>query len=263
MTTATGTVSTGPSVSRYRRLRWYNAVMGLFHFLQGIGILALSNSFALPVTGTFMSGPPGAEPPELSILFSVRIGLAVALFVFLSAVAHWLLILPGIFEWYTKNLGKNRNYARWIEYSVSSSVMVVIIAMLTGISDVAAVGAIFAVNAAMILFGLLMEHYETPGSPSWLSFIFGSVMGAVPWFLIGVYLWSPGVSATPPAFVYGIFVSLFVFFNVFAVNMILQYKKTGPWKDYLFGESAYILLSLVAKSLLAWQVFSGTLAADV
>jgi hypothetical protein len=41
--------------------------------------------------------------------------------------------------------------------------------------------------------------------------------------------------------------------------MILQYKKIGPWKDYLYGEKVYVLLSLVAKSALAWQVFVGTL----
>jgi hypothetical protein len=39
-----------------------------------------------------------------------------------------------------------------------------------------------------------------------------------------------------------------------------QYKAQGKWANYLRGERAYIVLSLVAKSLLAWQVFSGTLA---
>ena len=53
--------------------------------------------------------------------------------------------------------------------------------------------------------------------------------------------------------------SIFVFFNVFAINMFLQYKKIGPWKDYLFGERVYVLLSLVAKTALAWQIWSGTL----
>lgn len=41
--------------------------------------------------------------------------------------------------------------------------------------------------------------------------------------------------------------------------MVLQYKKVGPWKNYIYGELVYITLSLVAKSLLAWQVFAGTL----
>ena len=90
--------------------------------------------------------------------------------------------------------------------------------------------------------------------------IVGCILGIVPWIAIGIYLVSPGSDAQPPGFVYGIFISLFIFFNSFAVNMVLQYRQTGPWRDYLFGESAYILLSLVAKSLLAWQVFAGTLA---
>jgi hypothetical protein len=41
--------------------------------------------------------------------------------------------------------------------------------------------------------------------------------------------------------------------------MFLQYRKVGPWKDYLFGERVYVFLSLFAKSALAWQVFAGTL----
>jgi hypothetical protein len=45
--------------------------------------------------------------------------------------------------------------------------------------------------------------------------------------------------------------------------MYLQYRRVGPWRDYLFGEKGYMILSLVAKSALAWQVFGGTLARSV
>ena len=245
--------------TRYRRLRWYNLIMGLIHAAQGVAILLLSNSFALPVTATFMEGPPGTAL-TLTELFTVAVGPAVAAFVFLSAAAHWILVLPGVFGWYRRNLERNRNYARWMEYSVSSSLMVVLIAMLTGIADIAALIAIFGVNASMILFGWLMEKYEEPGRPNWLSYWFGVLTGAVPWIVIGIYLWSPTTAAEPPAFVYAIFVSLFIFFNSFAINMVLQYRQIGPWRNYLFGESVYILLSLVAKSALAWQVFAGALA---
>ncbi len=139
--------------------------------------------------------------------------------------------------------------------------MVVLIAMLVGIADVAALIAIAGVNASMILFGLLQERYETPGkSVSWLSYWFGVLAGAIPWIAIAIYLFSPGFEASPPGFVYWIFFSMFVLFNVFAIVMVLQYKKVGRWSNYVFGESTYILLSLVAKSLLAWLVFGGTLA---
>ena len=246
--------------ARLRNLRTWNLAMGALHAIQGIVVLVLANDFALPVTATFIDGIPGADPPELSKLFEIRIAWGVAAFLFLSAIAHLIISVPRVYEWYTANLLRDRNYARWIEYSLSSSLMVVLIAVLPGITDIAALGAIFGVNAAMILFGLLVEHYETPGKPNFMSYWFGVLTGAVPWVLIGIYIWAPGISASPPAFVYGIFFSLFVFFNSFAVNMILQYRRVGKWADYLYGEKVYIVLSLTAKSVLAWQIFGNTLA---
>ena len=246
-----------PTERSTARLRVYNVVMGALHAGQGVLVLVLSNDFSLPVTAAFMEGPPGSSATTRE-LFTLPLGPAVAAFLFMSAAAHLLIAGPA-WSWYRAQLGRNRSYARWIEYAFSSSLMVVLIAMITGIADVAALVAIGGVNASMILFGLLQEHYEEPGRAGWLPFIFGSIAGAVPWIGIGIYLWSPGSSAEPPAFVYAIFVSLFVFFNSFAVNMVLQYRKVGPWRNYLFGESVYVLLSLVAKSALAWQVFANTL----
>ena len=235
--------------------------MGLLHLAQGILVLVLANDFALPVIATFMEGPPGAQPPAPIGLFQVSIAWGVAIFLFLSATAHFVISSPVIYPWYQHNLESGRNYARWIEYSLSSSLMIVLIAMLTGIADIAALLALAGVNASMILFGLLQEKYEEPGEvKSWLPFWFGCLAGAIPWVAIGIYLVSPGVEASPPGFVYGIFFSLFVFFNIFAVVMVLQYRKVGRWANYRFGESTYVLLSLIAKSALAWQVFAGTLA---
>lgn len=250
---------TADLTSRFRRLRAYNAVMALLHLVQGIAVVVLSTDFTLPVTAAFIAGPPGTTA-AITTLFELHVGWGVALFLFMSAVAHLILVLPRVNGWYNANLQRNRNYARWIEYAFSSSLMVILIAMLPGITDFAALVAIFGANASMNLFGWLMERYETPGpEASWISYWFGVLAGITPWIAIGVYLISPGSDVQPPAFVYGIFFSLFVFFNTFAINMVLQYRKVGRWKNYLFGESVYVLLSLVSKSLLAWQVFAGTL----
>jgi hypothetical protein len=59
--------------------------------------------------------------------------------------------------------------------------------------------------------------------------------------------------------VYGIIISIFLFFNCFAVNQWLQYRRAGRWADYVFGEIVYVVLSLTAKSVLAWQIFANTL----
>ena len=246
--------------ARLGRLRRWNIVVGLILAVQAVAVALLTNDFSLPVTATYMTGPPGT-PSELHTLFDLPLGWGVVAFLAISAGALLAIASPGVFEWYRRNLLRGRNYGRWIEYFFSASVMMVLIAMITGVSDIAALLAIFAVNACMILFGLLMEKYETPGTPSWLSFLFGTFAGIVPWIVVVIYVWSPGLDgAGPPAFVYGIIASLFVFFNVFAVNMWLQYRRVGRWRSYLVGEQTYIVLSLTAKSLLAWQVFSAVLA---
>ena len=244
--------------SRSVSLRRWNIGLGFVHAVQAVAILALATAFALPVTATFMDGPPGTPAGAPTTLFEVSVAWGVAFFLLLSAGFHWLVVLPGVFGRYISGLMAEHNYFRWAEYSLSSSLMIVLIAMLTGISDIAAVIAIFAVNAAMIFFGAVQERYERPGGSLW-PFWLGCVVGIAPWLAVGVYLWSPGSSAEPPAFVYAIFVSLFVFFNIFALNMWLQYRRVGRWKSYVFGERAYFMLSLVAKSVLAWQVFAGTL----
>jgi hypothetical protein len=239
---------------RLGRLRIWNLVVGLILAAQAALMALLTNNFSLPVTAGFITGPPGTAP-EIHHLFNIPTGWGVFTFLAISAVALLLIASPLVFPWYKRNLLKNRNYGRWIEYFFSSSIMIVLIAQITGISDIAALIAIFGINACMILFGALQEKYENPGKPSWLPFWFGSFAGAIPWIAIAIYVWAPGLDVSPPGFVYGIIASLFVFFNCFAINMILQYKKVGPWRDYLFGEKVYILLSLTAKALLAWQVF--------
>lgn len=241
------------------RLRRTNLLLGLLHAVQGGAILILSGGFKTPVTGSFLEGPPGTGAGTARVLFEVPFAGGVAAFLLVSAAAHWFIASPWYFPRYAAGLDAGRNYARWVEYSISASVMIVLIAMLTGISDVAALMAIFATNAAMIFFGALQERYERPGG-SLLPFWLGCLVGIAPWLVIGVYLVSPGVAAAPPGFVYAIYLSLFLFFNSFAVNQWLQYRARGRWADYVFGERVYMGLSLVAKSLLAWQVFAGTLS---
>ncbi len=250
--------------SMLRRLRPWNIGVGLLHAGQAALILALANDFALPVTASFLDGPPGTDSISgPNVVFNLQIGPAVAVFLLLAAVDHLLVASPRIANWYERNLLRGVNFARWWEYSVSASIMVVLIAMLTGISDLAALIAVFGVNAAMILFGLLMETANRPGQPvDWRPFRYGSIVGAVPWIAIAFQLgYSQNQTGNVPTFVFVIFVTLFVLFFSFAVNMALQYAGVGRWADYLYGERAYIFLSVTAKSALAWQIFGSTLAA--
>ena len=242
-------------------LRKWNIAAGLLHLASMIAILALSNSFSLPVTATYMTGPPGSSFAEPVLLFSNNVSYTIALFLGLSALFHFVVASKKYFTRYANGLKKNRNIFRWVEYSLSSSVMIFVIAQLNGISDYAALLAIFGVNVSMILFGWLQEHYNKPGDKHWLPFIFGCIAGIIPWLIILIQLLTPNGPAgtSAPGFVYGIVISLFVFFNCFALVQYLQYRAKGKWANYLRGEKAYIILSFTAKSALAWQIFAATL----
>ena len=246
------------------RLRLFNVAMGSLHLVQGILMVLLSSSFSLPVMTNFLHFSPNTQTlvPRPEVLLNVRLGPAIAAFLFLSSTAHFVVASPWVYPWYARNVRLGANPARWVEYSLSSSLMIVLIAMLVGIYDIAALVAIFGVNASMILFGWAMERYNLGRiSVDWLAYWFGVLAGAVPWIAIGIYLFGAGAgsSSRPPTFVYFIYASLFVFFNVFALNMVFQYRRIGRWKNVLYGERVYMVLSLVAKSALAWQVFAGTL----
>jgi hypothetical protein len=248
----------------FERLKMYNGIMGALHFFQAGLMLYVSKEALFPVTTNYLdfdSATRTAKPVTES-LFDVNLGPAVALFLLLSAIAHFITILPNVYPWYIKNLKNHINVIRWYEYALSSSVMIVLIALLVGIYDFSTLLLLFGINASMNLFGLVMEQInQNRKEINWLPYIFGCIAGIIPWIVIFLHFQGAIASAEVevPTFVYFIVFSLFAVFNVFALNMFLQYKKIGAWKSYVFGEKFYIFLSLFAKTLLAWQVWSGTL----
>ncbi len=246
-----------------QKLRKLNLIMAAVHAVQGVAVLLLAKSFSLPLTTGYLyyNQHSHSLQPAQHTLGSLSLPLLIAAFFFVSSAAH-LLIGTVYFRTYTKGLGRGINKARWAEYSISASIMIVAISMLVGIYDVAILACAFVLTAIMNLMGLMMEvHNQSTTKTNWLSYRIGSLAGIVPWLIIAFYFWASSQygNAKPPTFVYWIFVTIFLFFSCFALNMFLQYKKIGKWRDYRFGELAFIYLSLFAKSALAWQVFAGTL----
>ena len=253
-----------PFEKKIAGLRRFNVIMGFLHLVQGVLMIVLSNDTTYPIFTNFLRFDTAtfALTPNPTLLYDLRFGPAVAAFLLISAIAHFSLATFG-YGFYVRNLKKGMNPVRFYEYALSSSLMIVLIGMLVGMWDLGSLILIFGLNAMMNLFGIMMEyHNQHTEKTDWTSFIFGSIAGIIPWVVIVMYFLGALSSgdAKPPAFVYAIIPTIFVFFNIFAVNMYLQYKKIGPWKDYLYGERVYIILSLVAKTLLAWQIFAGTLA---
>ena len=243
---------------RLANLRRWNLGLTALHVAQAVLILLMASDFAITITSTYPQGPPGTRLTTPEGLFDVRIGAAIAVFLLLAALDHFATATFAR-RTYENDLARGINRFRWAEYSLSATLMVLLIASYSGITDITAVVAIAGANVAMILFGWLQERMNPPGrtSTTMLPFWFGTIAGVAPWIAI----WINVIGAdTVPGFVYGIVIVELIFFFSFGLNQWLQYRGIGPWRDYAFGEKAYLVLSLVAKSVLAWQIYGGSLA---
>ena len=247
-------------------LRKFNLIMVVVFALQ-LGLMALIAKFDVkfPINLNYLTFNTNTRSLDSAAenIYQLPLVWPILIFLGLSLTAH-LIISTIWYRGYKKDLQKGMNRARWIEYSFSASTMIVAIALLSGIYDLASLIMLFTLILVMNLLGMIMEiHNQTTEKTNWLSYNVGWIAGIVPWVVIAIYFLASASNApgdTPiPAFVYWIYITIFIFFNCFALNMFLQYKKIGPWKNYLYGERVYIILSLTAKSALAWQIFAGTL----
>ena len=256
----------------FKYLKRFNTAAGVLHLVQGITMLTLGlllnwsrdiYTFYLDFDIISINPPIFEVIPKPQIAFTVSyLGAILASFPLISAVAHFAIAYPRNKN-YNENLKKGMNPYRWYEYAFSSSIMIVLIATFVGVWDFWSLAMIFVLNAMMIMFGYLMElvnqHTE---KTNWVSYILGCISGGTPWVVLYAYFIAAigSVDTNPPAFVYFILFIYFILFNVFALNMVLQYKGVGRWKDYLYGERFYIILSFVAKTILAWLTFVGVFA---
>jgi len=258
--------------TKFKKLRKFNMIMGGLHLVQGIAMLFLATTviqtigeFMPTITQNFLFFNVQTLSLEIASkeLFQLPFGIFVALFLLISALAHAIISIPKkTNDIYNADLKKGINKFRWFEYAISSSIMIVLISTLFGIYDIASLTLIFIVNASMNLFGLDMEQLNSgtkKGKVNWGPFVWGTIAGLAPWIAILMYMFGNANFDRVPWFVWAIIGTYFVAFNTFPINMILQYKGVGKWKDYLYGERTYIVLSLVAKSILAWLVLFGAM----
>lgn len=254
---------------KYKKIIKFNKVMGFFHLIQAFVMILLSTSviqkiaeFKPTIVQYYLTYNFSTQELESTsrTLFDLPFGFLVSLFLFVSAGAHFIILINS--KKYVEGLKNGINKFRWFEYALSSSIMIVLIATLFGIYDIASLLLIFVVNALMNLFGLVMEQMNSgmdKKNIKWEPFVWGSIAGITSWVVIFIYMFGTGSFDMVPWFVWAITGTYFLTFNTFPINMILQYKKIGKWRDYLYGEKVYIILSLVAKSLLAWLVLFGAM----
>lgn len=246
------------------QLQNFNRKAGFLHMVQGaLMLLVLNYDLKIPIlTRFFDMAPNGGYEIATKVLVDLPVVVVAPVFILISAMFHFFIASPFYVRRYEANIRKGMNPMRWWEYSLSSSLMLAVLLMMGGLNELPSVVFVFSLNLIMNLMGLMMELYNQDREKiSWLPYNIGVFAGIVPWIIGGLYFWvsTSNIADSIPWYAKAGFLLTFVFFNSFAVNMWLQYKKLGKWKKYEYGERAYIVLSLVAKSALGWVLVLGTL----
>ena len=117
--------------------RWYRAPRTSGLDVTGLATHSRIRDFRLELTTAFQDYDDVQRKLVTNVkdIGSVPIGPLVSVFLFMSAVAHLLVVSPMYFEIYCDDIRRGINRARWYEYALSSGLMIVLIAMLFGCRD--------------------------------------------------------------------------------------------------------------------------------
>jgi len=183
---------------KLKGLRRFNLIMGFLHLIQGIFMIVVSNDTTYPIFTNYLNFDLATKSlkPNTQLFLDLPFGPAVAVFLLISAMAHFYLSTIG-YKSYVENLKKGMNPVRFYEYALSSSWMIVLIGMLIGLWDLGALILIFGLNAMMNLFGIMMEiHNQHTKKTNWTAFIYGCIAGIIPWIVI--MMSNPAMPNHPP-----------------------------------------------------------------
>ncbi len=254
------------SITNQSLYNW-NKWLALAFVVQGVAILVASASRLYPVTISYL----GVDSLQTlaqghtvlatgsQTIYNVNLAYVVAAFLLIAAITHALLATK-LRPQYEKDLKNASNKFRWISYSVSLSTMMVAVGLVVGVQDIAALLMMFGLTALMCLLGLATEICDrsTP-KLSRLVFWLSCAAGALPWAAVLKYLAGGAIYGSVPAYVYWIAAGAFLLFACVPINLYLQSRKIGEWKNYPYSERMFMVVGLAAQSLVAWLIFAGVL----
>jgi hypothetical protein len=250
----------------YRTLRIIHLFLGVLHLAQGVLTLLFSDQLLVTVTTAFLkfNQTTGEVAPFINELVTIPLPYIASAVVLIAGMYHLAIASPFFFKNYITNLEQRFNPYRWVEYSITASLIVSVVGILSGIFDIFLQLSLFMLTAGMMMYAYIFEllnQRRQYGEPvNWVPFIVGSSLGIVPWVIITTYYFA-GLQTVGElgGFWNSIIFFTFMIYALSMINMMLTIVNRGPWKDYVFSDKIFLLLSVTSKTALLWQIFFGVL----
>lgn len=232
--------------------QWFNAFCAGAHFMSGVVMLVAAISpVTFGVDGKVQLCLP--EPSSMNQrgdcvdLWNPSIFSFLGAFSLITSVFHAIYFVLD---------GNHRTSLRFVEYSVTATIMAVIIAILTSIDNVYTLIGIAGLTMSTMLFGLIQEN--APAGTTAIPFVLGCVPYLFMWIIISWQFIRAATTLDVPDFVVAIFVLEVLLFSSFAVVQYLNKVMDKRIGDKA-ADGVYNLLSLTSKMILVWVSFGGIL----
>jgi len=283
---ALGNGSSGLDMTRVMKLRKYNGVLSMLHFVSFAAILGyfLSNEEEIISTRAVSFVTPRLYQDRIQVsvngtgatfiledVGTVNVVYLISSFFFLTATFH-AIYAANIGGYYDKYLAENRNPLRWFEYSITATIMIVIVSLSATIQNLNLLAFIAVSTVVIMILGLVVENGIAKKQDPF-PLIVVTVLAWILQVAIFVYVlvyFTATISAVSdaiegrdlPGFVYAIIVVEVILFSTFGLvqlSHLYKYIRTKEVPEFLSYENTYHTLSLVAKLLLGWLFFFGAL----
>jgi hypothetical protein len=163
-------------------------------------------------------------------------------------------------KFYKEELNRGYNRIRWLEYAITSSLMIFILSILAGVKGFDSILSLCVINATLMSFGYYFELAKDNISKI-LSLSIGFILLLFIWFIIlsnfGYRIKEvTGLGKELPIWVYGVLTPMFFWWISFGLVASYQYIKGGDFKKY---EMYYIILSFLSKAFMGYYLAYGML----
>lgn len=182
-------------------------------------------------------------------------------FTFITALFH--IALFSFRKFREGLLARENNYLRWLEYGITSSLMLAVIGFSVGVETLQIFILIIVLNLVMILAGHMVECYLRKDRQGMVlaSSIAGWSCFAVIWYwLIRAFLQSTREAtqngAKIPNFVTAVVISMVFFFSLFGAVQLYHISHKGT---YARIDRLYLLLSFLSKTALTTLLLGGVM----
>jgi len=239
-----------------------NGILCILHLCLAIGFWIYFARIHKDVKGTpidlsirkhaLQQFPDDYQSQEMATPTLTTVEILAVSFFFITAIFHGYYFLTGHGR-YPSMIGKKNNFVRWIEYGISSTIMIYIIAMMAGVKDINCYIAIGVLNIGMILQGQMVEQHIANNISPWIPLITGFLLLAGEIAIISrefdqrIHEASDILGKSLPSWLPSMIYILFFMFALFGFVPILGIVLKLPYPTI---ERIYLWLSLLSKATL-------------